>query len=82
MPTGAIVRHVHEQSGQIRLWMQVDKSQSMTNRYFQLYGTGKELPASEVDNDRLVYIGTFHLSAHTVGHLFEVLPKVVTINDT
>ena len=74
MPAGAIVRHVDVQNGKICLWAQVHGMQSTTSRHFVIFGTGKELPASEVINDRLVFVGTFSLRPDAVGHLFEVLP--------
>ncbi len=74
MPAGAQVLSVHEQNGEICLWAQVHGMQPKVDRVFQFFGTGRSIPATLVINDRLVFVGTFHLRPGAVGHLFEVIP--------
>jgi hypothetical protein len=66
---------VHEQGGRICIWVQVDTSQLMVNKYFAVVGTWWDLNAPKrIGNmkwDR--FIGTAFVGA-LVWHVFEVTP--------
>lgn len=78
LPTGSVVRHVgHDPNNLLAMWIEQDvigkgdpKSVTMTERRFQIVGTGATLPA-------LVLGPTFVGTAATPGqqmvwHIFEV----------
>jgi hypothetical protein len=69
MPSGAMVRHVAEQDGQIRLWAEVDPSALLENRTFVVAGTGHPLP-----NRELQFVGSLLAAGgEFVFHVYEAL---------
>lgn len=70
IPKGAEPVEVHEQHGAVHMWVLADPSAPLTERTFQVVGTGHlEVP------DDAVHIGTAHLSGGVyVFHIFEVTP--------
>lgn len=67
LPIGAKPLCVQQQRAVPQLWCVVDTDAPTETRYFNVYGTGHELPANPGE-----YIDTFQLSGGTlVFHVFE-----------
>lgn len=74
MPQGARVLHVGTQGSpefvgeKGCLWAEVETLAPRESRYFQVFGTGHEVP-----NNVVYYAGTFQLAhGEFVGHVYEV----------
>lgn len=72
MPTGAVIRHVGEQRGQITLWFETDlnlmdrkDAEGLEVRRFTVLRTGDPIP------EGATYLGTVPMSSF-VWHVFEV----------
>ena len=67
MPVGAKVLHVNVQRGVPCIWVEVDPSNEIETREFQVYGTGHMIP----DNSG-TYLGTFMVDdGNYVFHIYE-----------
>jgi hypothetical protein len=70
IPAGGIIRHVDEQFEQICVWVEVDPDQPQENRFFEVYGTGHDIP-EDMDAER-IYLGSVKLHKGTlVFHIYE-----------
>jgi hypothetical protein len=70
MPKGARILTVHEQQGDIYLWVGVDTDGPLEIRTIVVYGTGTTVANPE----KLNYIGTAFLDGGTlVLHVFEAI---------
>jgi hypothetical protein len=67
LPAGSVARHVHEQGGEVMLWVETDMSAEgpFIFRTFSIEGTGCGFDTGS-------YIGTAHVDG-MVWHVFEVL---------
>lgn len=65
LPPEAEIVHVHEQHGQICMWVLESTGPSTAVRIFEVKGTG-----TVFDSEGLAYIGTVH-SDPFVWHIFE-----------
>ena len=70
LPNGAIVRKVAAKGESICLWAEVDPDRSTLERFFEVFGTGHEMPEG-MGIDR-VYIDTV-LMGPFVFHVYERL---------
>lgn len=70
LPIGAKVLSVHEQRGEVFIWILVNQEENVyETRKFRLAGTGHS-----ISDENIKFIGTFQLySGSFVGHLFEIL---------
>ena len=67
IPMGSKVVHVHEQDGDVCLWVEVETGPiEYEKRFFCVVGTESEIP------EGATYIGTAHFSDGTVWHAYEV----------
>lgn len=68
MPEGAQLLSVHEQNGELCMWVQVRTENPMVKRKFLTFGTGHILP----DDQKLDFVGTALLERGAlVLHVFE-----------
>ena len=66
MPKGARILDIQNQNNEIVMWALVDSDLSDEPRYFEIYGTGEELPLGIIRK----YIGTVQVG-YLVCHIFE-----------
>ena len=70
LPNGATVLRVAAQGDAICLWAEVDPERSQLERYFEVFGTGHEIPEG-MGIDR-VYLDTVFMGQY-VFHVYERL---------
>jgi len=73
LPKGAEVLTAMLQNDDLILWAMVDTDAPLTERYFQVYGTGHEI--SDAPDD-MAYISTVRMQTagtELIWHIFEVM---------
>lgn len=71
MPDGAKVLTVQTQGDDVCLWALVEPNKPTTRRFFDVYGTGHQMPA-----DPGAYVATFQMGGSAlVWHVFEAHPS-------
>lgn len=70
MPNGAIILKFGEQNGSLCLWAEVDTSNSIGIRRFEVIGTGWDF--NNFDKQSLVYLDTVFIDQF-VWHIYEYL---------
>lgn len=69
IPEGAEILSVHEQEGNICMWVLLDPTAEKERRSFQVFGTGHVVP-----DIPMKFIGTVHMyRGELVWHVFELL---------
>jgi hypothetical protein len=73
---GALLRHVHEQNGQLRVWAEVDTDQPIESMPVVIIPTGGNVP------ENTYYVGSGHIPGEVgtmfVFHVYGYLPERLT----
>jgi hypothetical protein len=72
MSEGAVVLHVHEQRQEICLWVDHVSTRPTTQRRFEVFGTGWEMPTAT-----RVYLGTAHIGDGGSPLVFHVYERIM-----